>query len=127
METFHQPGTKSDTGGERWRGSKLEHETLLCLAKFQWNVCWNNPVKGRHTSHDLERVQRYLRGGVIGCPLYRGVQHSVHHRDFGVIEDETCEPQTDTLKTKVVRVWSKSGASLVHWCCTVQTTRLPPR
>lgn len=47
----------------------------------------------RHTSHDLKRIQSYLRSGVISGPLHGGVEHSVHYRDFSVIEDKTCRPE----------------------------------
>lgn len=45
------------------------------------------------TSHDLKWVQGYLRSSMISCPLYCGVQHSVHYCDFGVIKDKACTPQ----------------------------------
>lgn len=94
MATFNQPGRKSDPGGLR-RSKQQDQRNITALQNQRF---WNRPAKERHTSHDLKRVQRYLRGGVIGCPLYRGVEHSVHHRDFGVIEDETCGPETDSLR-----------------------------
>lgn len=43
--------------------------------------------KEKHTSHNLERVQCNLWCSVISCPLYCGVQYSIHHGDFCIVED----------------------------------------
>lgn len=40
-----------------------------------------------HTSHNLQRVQCNLWGSMVSCPLYCGIQYSVHYSDLSVVED----------------------------------------
>lgn len=67
----------------------------------------------RHTSHNLKRVQRNLRRRVIGRPLYRGVQYSIHHGDFCVVEDQTCDGRSVIKPSVLIRRRASSAGSLL--------------
>lgn len=70
--------------GELTRGRHGRGKECAASRVVHWNT---GATKEKHTSHNLERVQCNLWCSVVSCPLYCGVQYSIHHGDFCIVED----------------------------------------